>query len=105
MSTFPSPKLPARIRSLSGLSFRRLTRANGGDLHPLFHQGSRRACTTRRQDSSGRRRIQLTLGLAFSKKKGGHHEKRNQPVVAPPNILPGGNSHRGLGDVANRSRR
>ena len=35
--------------------------SSGGNLPPLVHQGSRRACATRRQDSSGRSRIiQLT---------------------------------------------
>jgi hypothetical protein len=31
--------------------------SSGGNLRPLVHQGSRRACATRRKDSSGRSRI------------------------------------------------
>jgi hypothetical protein len=42
---------------------------------------------------------------AFPKNKDGHYGKRNQPVVVARNILRGGDSRRGLGDAAKRSRR
>jgi hypothetical protein len=85
------------------------TDSSSGNLPHLVHQGSRRACVTWRQNSTGCSRIsRLTREWdskrwAFSTSKNGHYGNEIQPVVVRV-MRSGGNSHGELGDAGKGSR-